>query len=191
MSLIRGVLLAGQFRTHHELNRMSQEEQRNTLIVELSNRSNQKNFQAFNDAALADAGAVLVFLRTARIRNDAQLKTINIDDMRNILIVEIGAMTGMGQELQGLSNIDLVALGLGRFDTGVLLKQNTFLQGVLLAGKFRTQHELNIMSEEDQRNTLIVELSNRSNQNNFQSFNTFELAGMGGSPRLSTRSQDS
>lgn len=179
MSLIRGVLLAGQFRTHHELNRMSQEEQRNTLIVELSNRSNQKNFQAFNDAALADAGAVLVFLRTARIRNDAQLKTINIDDMRNILIVEIGAMTGMGQELQGLSNIDLVALGLGRFDTGVLLKQNTFLQGVLLAGKFRTQHELNIMSEEDQRNTLIVELSNRSNQNNFQSFNTFELAGMG------------
>lgn len=179
MSLIRGVLLAGQFRTHHELNGMSQEDQRNTLIVELSGRSNQNNFQAFNDAELAGAGAVLVFLRTARIRNDAQLKTISIDDMRNILIVEIGAMTGMGRELQGLSNIDLVALGLGRFDTGVSLKQNTFLRGVLLAGKFRTQHELNTMSEEDQRNTLIVELSGRSNQNNFQSFNSFELAGMG------------
>ena len=149
MSLIRGVLLAGKFRTHHELNRMSQEDQRNTLIVELSNRSNQKNFQAFNNAALADAGAALVFLRTARIRNDAQLKTISIDDMRNILIVEIGAMTGMGRELQNLSNIDLVALGLGRFDTGVTLKQNTFLRGVLLAGKFRTQHELNTMPEED------------------------------------------
>ena len=179
MSLIRGVLLAGKFRTHHELNRMSQEDQRNTLIVELSNRSNQKNFQAFNDATLADAGAALVFLRTARIRDDAQLKTISIDDMRNILIVEIGAMTGMGQELQGLSNINLVAIGLGRFDTGVSLKPNTFLRGVLLAGKFRTQHELNTMSEEDQRNTLIVELSGRSNQHNFQSFNNFELAGMG------------
>jgi hypothetical protein len=179
MSLIRGVLLAGQFRTHHELNGMSQEDQRNTLIVELSGRSNQNNFQAFNDAQLADAGAVLVFLRTARIRDDAQLKTISIDDMRNILIVEIGAMTGMGRELQGLSNIDLVALGLGKFDTGITLKQNTFLRGVLLAGKFRTQHELNAMSEEDQRNTLIVELSGRSNQNNFQSFNSFELAGMG------------
>ena len=179
MSLIRGVLLAGQFRTHHEINGMSQEDQRNTLIVELSNRSNQSNFQAFNDAELADAGAVLVFLRTARIRDDAQLKTISIDDMRNILIVEIGAMTGMGRELQGLSNVDLVALGLGRFDTGVSLKQNTFLRGVLLAGKFRTQHELNTTSEEDQRNTLIVELSGRSNQNNFQSFNSFELAGMG------------
>jgi hypothetical protein len=178
MSLIRGVLLAGQFRTHHELNRMSQEDQRNTLIVELSNRSNQKNFQAFNDTALADAGAALVFLRTARIRDDAQLKTISIDDMRNILIVEIGAMTGMGQELQGLSNVDLIALGLGKAAPGTL-RESDFVRGVLLAGKFRTQHELNTMSAEDQRNTLIVELSGRSNQDNFQSFNNFELAGMG------------
>jgi hypothetical protein len=178
MSLIRGVLLAGKFRTHHELNSMSHEDQRNTLIVELSNRSNQKNFQAFNDTALADAGAALVFLRTSRIRDDAQLKTISIDDMRNILIVEIGAMTGMGQELQGLSNVDLVALGLGKAVPGTLGGSN-FVRGVLLAGKFRTQHELNTMSAEDQRNTLIVELSGRSNQHNFQSFNNFELAGMG------------
>lgn len=178
MSLIRGVLLAGKFRTHHELNSMSQEDQRNTLIVELSNRSNQKNFQAFNDAALADAGAALVFLRTARIRDDAQLKTITIDDMRNILIVEIGAMTGMGRDLQGLSNVDLVALGLGKAAPGTL-RESDFVQGVLLAGKFRTQHELNTMSAEDHRNTLIVELSGRNNQQNFQSFNNFELAGMG------------
>jgi hypothetical protein len=178
MSLIRGVLLAGKFRTHHELNGMSHEDQRNTLIVELSNRSNQKNFQAFNDVALADAGAALVFLRTARIRDDAQLKTISIDDMRNILIVEIGAMTGMGQELQGLSNIDLVLLGLGKPRPGGL-NQGSFIRGVLLAGKFRTQHELNRMSADDQRNTLIVELTARSNQSNFQSFNDFDLAGMG------------
>jgi hypothetical protein len=179
MSLIRGVLLAGKFRTHHELNRMSEEDQRNTLIVELSNRSNQKNFQSFTDSALADAGAALVFLRTAGIRDDAQLKTISIDDMRNVLIVEIGAMTGMGRELQGLGNIDLVALGLGKLDPSIWLHKSTFLSGVLLAGKFRTQRELNTMSEEDQRNTLIVELSGRSNQRNFQSFNTSELAGMG------------
>lgn len=177
MSLIRGVLVAGKFRTHHELNRMSQEDQRNTLIVELSNRSNQKNFQAFNDAALADAGAALVFLRTARIRDDAQLKTISIDDMRNILIVEIGAMTGMGRELQGLSNMDLVLLGLG--NRPGFLTPSTFIRGVLLAGKFRTQHELNTMPDDDQRNTLIVELTARINQSNFQSFNDFALAGMG------------
>jgi len=179
MSLLRGVLLAGQFRTQYELNAMSEEDQRNTLIVELTNRSNQNNFQSFNSFDLAGMGAVLVFLRTARIRDDAQLKTLSIDDMRNILIVELDAITGRGLELQGLNNIDLVAIGLGRFDTGISLKQNTFLRGVLLAGQFRTQYELNAMSEEDQRNTLIVELTNRSNQNNFQSFNSFDLAGMG------------
>jgi hypothetical protein len=181
MSLIRLVLLAGQFRTQHELNDMSPEDQRNTLIVELSNRSNQKNFQAFNDTALADAGAALVFLRAARIRDDAQLKTMTIDDMRNTLIVEIGAMTGMGQELQGLSNMDLVLRGLGDEDSGVTLRQPSFIRGVLLAGKFRTQHEVNKMSPDDQRNTLIVELSNRTNQKgrHFQAMDDFTLAGTG------------
>jgi hypothetical protein len=181
MSLIRGVLLAGQFRTHHELNDMSPEDQRNTLIVELSNRSNQKNFQAFNDTALADAGAALVFLRAARIRDDAQLKTMTIDDMRNTLIVEIGAMTGMGQELQGLSNMDLVLRGLGDEDPGVTLRQPSFIRGVLLAGKFRTQHELNKMSRDDQRNTLIVELSNRTKKKafHFQAMDDYTLAGTG------------
>ena len=58
-------------------------------------------------------GAVLVFLREARIRNDAQLKTISIDDMRNILIVEIDGQTHLGSRLQSLSNMDLVLLGLG------------------------------------------------------------------------------
>ena len=181
MSLIRSILLAGQFRTHHELNDMSPEDQRNTLIVELSNRSNQKNFQAFNDTALADAGAALVFLRAAKIRDDAQLKTMTIDDMRNTLIVEIGAMTGMGQELQGLSNLDLVLRGLGDEDSGVTLRQPSFIRGVLLAGKFRTQNELNKMSPDDQRNTLIVELSNRTKKKAFyfQAMDDYTLAGTG------------
>jgi hypothetical protein len=177
MSLLRGVLLAGRFRTQHQLNRMSDEDQRNTLIVELTGRSNQNNFQALNNDALVEAGVVLVFLRTARIRNDAQLKTMSIDDMRNILIVEIGAMTGMGRELQGLSNLELVLIGLGNRPGS--LNQSTFVRGVLLAGKIRTQHELNKTTDEDQRNTLIVELAGRSNQSNFQKFNDFTLAGMG------------
>jgi len=113
MSLLRGVLLAGQFRTQYKLNAMSEEDQRNTLIVELTNRSNQNNFQSFNSFDLAGMGAVLVFLRTARIRDDAQLKTLSIDDMRNILIVELDAITHLGSRLQSLSNMDLVLLGLG------------------------------------------------------------------------------
>ena len=33
------------------------------------------------------------------------------------------------------------------------------MRGILLAGQFRTQHELDTMSADDQRNTLIVELA--------------------------------
>ena len=111
MSLIRGVLLAGKFRTQHELNTMSTEDQRNTLIVEMAGRTNQRvpHFQSLDDAALAEAGAVLVFLRNGRIRTDAELKTISDDDQRNILIVELGAQTNLpGPVLQGMSNMDLV-----------------------------------------------------------------------------------
>jgi hypothetical protein len=42
--------------------------------------------------------------------------------------------------------------------------RNVAIRGVLLAGKFRTQHELNAMSGDDQRNTLIVALTRLTNQ---------------------------
>src|SRR2546428_552288 len=115
MSLIRGVMLAGKFRKHHELNSMSHEDQRNTLIVELSGRTNQSvpHFQSLDDATLAGTGAVLVFLRDARIRDDAALKTMSADNQRNTLIVEIDGQTHLGSRLQSLSNMDLVLLGLG------------------------------------------------------------------------------
>src|SRR5687768_15786406 len=141
MSLIRGVLLAGQFRTHHELNTMSPDDMRNTLIVELAGRSRQTNVQSFDDDTLAGMGALLVYLRTARIRNDASLKTMTSDDMRNTLIVELGGQTQMsGPALQGMSNIDLILLGLGKPQPGSLTV-GSFIRGVLLAGQFRTQHE--------------------------------------------------
>jgi hypothetical protein len=158
MSLIRGVLLAGAFRTQAELNAMSVDDHRNTLIVEMVAHSNQPvgHFQSLDDPALAGVGAVMVFLREARIRTDAELKTMSTDDQRNTLIVELNTQTGRpGPELQAMANIDLVVLGLG--GGGPLLR------GVLLAGNFRTQRELNAMSSEDHRNTLIVELVNYSN----------------------------
>jgi hypothetical protein len=186
MSLIRGVLLAGNFRTQHELNGMSNDDQRNTLIVELTARTNQSvgHFQGMDDATLAGTGAVLVFLRRAKIRTDEQLKTISDDDQRNILIVEIDAQTGLGARLQGLSNLDLVLVGLGSdlATKGVVPGEvSSFIRGVLLAGQFRTQQELDAMSDEDQRNTLIVELAGRTNQTvgHFQAMNDDTLAGTG------------
>jgi hypothetical protein len=41
----------------------------------------------------------------------------------------------------------------------------SFVRGVLLVGKFRTQAALNSMSGEDQRNTLISELAARTRDN--------------------------
>ena len=70
MNLIRGALLAGQFRTHQGLNTMSPDDQRNTLIVEMVKHSNQRgsHYQGMNDANLAGAAAVMVFIRAGRIR---------------------------------------------------------------------------------------------------------------------------
>jgi hypothetical protein len=55
----------------------------------------------------------MVFLREARLRDDATLKTMSADDQRNTLIVEIDGQTHLGSRLQGVSNMDLVLLGLG------------------------------------------------------------------------------
>lgn len=171
MSLIRGVLLAGKFRTHRDLNSMSREDQRNTLIVELTNHSNQTDYQSYDDAALAGMGAVMVFLRECGLRDDQALRTMSADDQRNTLIVEIDGQTRQGSALQGLSNMDLVLVGLGM--------HNFWIRGVLLAGKFRSHHDLNGMSREDQRNTLIVELTNHSNQTNYQAYDDSSLAAAG------------
>jgi hypothetical protein len=172
---IRGVLLAGKFRSQHDLNKMSGEDQRNTLITELTGRTNQPvgHYQSMDNVTLAGAGAVLVFLREAKIRTDEQIRHMSDDDCRNVLIVEIAAQTGLGSKLQALNNMDLVLTG--------LRNNGSYIRGVLLAGHFRAQHELNRMSADDQRNTLITELGGRTNQagRHFQAMNDQALAGAG------------
>jgi len=179
MFLIRGVLLAGGFRLQHELDKMTHDDMRNTLIVELGGRTRQTKLQSFDDDTLAGMGALLVFLRTSRIRDDGALKAMTADDMRNTLIVELGVQTQMsGPALQAMGNVNLVLLGLGKPQPGELTMGH-YIRGALLAGKFRTQHELNSMSADDQRNTLIVEMARHSNQNGYQAFNDFALGGVG------------
>ena len=182
MDFVRGALLAGGFRTHHDLIAMSAGDQRNTLIVEMTKHSNQPggHFQSLNDAQLAGAGAVMVFLLKGGIRDANALKTMSDDDQRNTAIVEVAAQTHLGNALQGHSNIDLVLLALGQNLQGSL-GPSSFIRGVLLAGGFRTHHDLIAMSAGDQRNTLIVEMTKHSNQpgGHFQSLNDAQLAGAG------------
>lgn len=179
---IRGVLLAGGFRTQRELSAMSHDDMRNTLIVELGKHSNQSDYQRFDNEALAGMGAAMVLLREARIRTVAELRQMSAEDHRNTLIVEVGIQTGRGSDLQGFSTMDLVltALGSDIVNRGVSLTSSpSYLRGVLLGGPFRTQAELNRMSPEDHRNTLIVEMANHSNQRHFQSLDNAVLEGAG------------
>jgi hypothetical protein len=118
MTDIRGVLQVGGFRTEAELATMSAEDQRNTLIVELTGRTNQpvEHYQSLVDRALAGAGAILVFIRKKGIRTDAEIKTVSDDDLRNTLIVEVDARTPQTvAQLQALSNLELVELALKVF----------------------------------------------------------------------------
>ncbi|MFI6095971.1 hypothetical protein ACIA8G_10485 [Lentzea sp. NPDC051213] len=179
---IRGVLLAGGFRTQHQLNTMSHEDMRNTLIVVMTSLSNQDDYQRYDNDTLAGMGAAMVFLRRNGLRDDAALKQMSADDQRNVLIVELGAQTGVGRELQGFTNLQLVQIGLGS-DLAVRGRRpgstSFYGRGVLLAGRFRTQHQLNTMSRDDMRNTLIVVMTSLSNQNNYQAYNDADLAGAG------------
>jgi hypothetical protein len=173
---IRGVLLAGGFRTQAQLNVMRRGDQRNTLIVELANhsRSSVADLQALPNDVLAGAGAVMVFLRRGGIRDDAALRTMSVDDQRNTLIVELGIQTGARiDQLQALDSLDLVQLGLGGIFGGSGAAPGavgSYIRGVLLDGGFRTQAQLDAMTADDQRNTLIVEMTAHSNQANYQAY---------------------
>ena len=158
---------------------MSPEDQRNTLIVELTGHSNQRNFQSFDDETLAGMGAVMVFLRHTAIRDDSALARISADEQRNTLIVEMGVQhPHLAERLQGFSNMELVLIALGRGDP--LVAQSALVHPRRPACRkvpFATATERD--SPEDQRNTLIVELANRTNQSDYQSYDDYALAGMG------------
>ncbi len=183
---IRGVLLLGGFRTQHELNAMSYEDMRNTLIVEMTKHSNQDVgwYQGQDDATLGGMGAAMVFLRHTGIRDDAALRGMSADDQRNTLVVEMDAQTGQGRALQALSTLDLVLVALGS-DLAVRGQVpglvSSWIRGVLLVGRFRTQQELTAMSHDDRRNTLIVEMTKHSNQSteSYQALDDAELEGVG------------
>jgi len=171
---ISGALLVGKFRTQQQLKGMSHEDRRNTLITELAGRTRDTlgHYQSLNDSDLAGAGSLLVYLRGTGSRSDQQIKTMSADDMRNTVIVEVGAQTGRGRDLQALSNRELIQLVLGR---------DSYIRGVLLVGKFRTQQQLKGMSSDDQRNTLITELAGRTKDTvgHYQSLNNADLGGAG------------
>jgi hypothetical protein len=117
---LRGVLVAGKWRNETDLENMSDEDCRNTVIVELSGRSKlpQSNghiihnyYQRFNNDELVGKAAVVIYLQESGIRNLATLKTMSDADQRTTLIEENYKHTGL-PILQGLTNQQLVRLAL-------------------------------------------------------------------------------
>lgn len=110
---VSGMLQRGKFRTREQLDSMSPEDRRNTLITELANRTKDSvsYYQSLNNTDLAGAGALLVFLRETRSRTDERIKTMSADDMRNTVIVETNVRTGRNiPDLQALSSMNVVKL---------------------------------------------------------------------------------
>ena len=183
MSFVRGVLLSGKFLTQHELNQVPANDQRNRLIFEIATRTKEDggHLQGMDDASLAGVGALFVFLREAKSRTDQELKAMTADDMRNTVIVGVGAQTGLsGGVLQGMKNIDLVLLALGK-EAPNSLTAGTYLQGVLIASGLLTHAQASRMTADQQRNTLIFHLATHSKEDGgrLQGLNDFELAGAG------------
>jgi hypothetical protein len=116
-----GVLLAAGWRSMADVQTMSLEDQRNTVIVELSKHANMPvpYFQGLDNDALIEKGAVTVFLLKAGIRDALALQAMTDDDQRNTLIVEDAGHTGTaGPVLQGMNDLQLVRVGLDWFNRG-------------------------------------------------------------------------
>jgi hypothetical protein len=107
-----GVLQAGGWRTSGQLNTMSADAQRSAIIETLSGLSTT-DFRGWDDESLIGGGAVTVVLQKAKIRSDAELKTMPHDDHRNTLIVENGGHTGRsGEEFWAMNNQGIAKVAL-------------------------------------------------------------------------------
>lgn len=175
-TMIDGLLVLGGFRDFPTIVTMSSDDRRNTLIADLSARTNQpvSHYQGMDDATLAGTGATLLLLREIQACTDDQLRTISDEDQRTLMLTALNAQTGTPvSDLRAKSNAELVGIG--------LTQDGSAIRGVLLLGQFRTFVELNTMSRDDRRNTLITELVNRTKQpvTHYQAMTDPDLAGAG------------
>jgi hypothetical protein len=117
-----GVLLAGGWRSAEDLASMSHDDRRNTVIVELSGRTNippdrPRFLQQFNDDELIGKAAVYIFILKAGIRTLESMRAMSTDDLRNIIIVENDARVHLGARiLQSLTDQRLAQIALGWFN---------------------------------------------------------------------------
>lgn len=150
-------VLVNGWRTLAQLNQMSEDDIRNTLIVELSKCSTDTVpvLQGETNSQLAANGFIYYFLLADGYTAPA-LAAMSLDNQRNTMIVILNKLLGTAiPDLQALHNSQLVNLLIA--STG----GSKTAKSVQING-WRTATELESMSDDDIRNTIIVELSNRS-----------------------------
>lgn len=109
-------LVEGGWRTRAQLNAMTPEDERNTLIVELTKHTRQpqknptKYFQGKKSPALVGKAAILLVLVRTRARDEAALTAMSDADQRNALIDALDRWTQLGLgRLRKMGDMALVA----------------------------------------------------------------------------------
>jgi hypothetical protein len=146
------------WRTAPEVEAMSEDDQRNTVIVELNKKGlgSISHLQGWTNAQLAQAADTPTRLDECLITNGwksaEQMEGWSGDDQRNTVIVELNnAGFGSISYLQGNSNGDLVKQ----------CARYVKLGHVLVSNSWRSLDDIRSMSIEDRRNTVITELNNK------------------------------
>ncbi len=114
MDTVGEALVAGQWRTPDALLTMSHQDERNTLITELSHITSESVdwLQSNDDDALIEYAAVAIFLRDEEIRQEDKLAEMSKEDQRNTLITVLHNWTDDPvDDLQSKSSMDLVVIG--------------------------------------------------------------------------------
>jgi hypothetical protein len=108
---LSGVLVADGKRKDTEIQKMTTEDTRNTVIVELWNYFPGVNFPSFHNEKLINTYGMVIVLKKAFGKSSGWFMNVSIDNTRNTLIVELDKKTKKGiKSLQALSNGELVQL---------------------------------------------------------------------------------
>lgn len=117
-AVLPGVLLVGDWSAATGTTGLAGED-RAALIERMGSLSSDaaEELESLSDEDLAGRGAVAAFLLAAAIRGKDELARTSCEDQRNTLIVENHKHAGVaGEQLQGMTNRQLVGVGLRWFD---------------------------------------------------------------------------
>lgn len=112
-SEIRGVLLAGGFRSQSELVAMSKQDWRDVLITELANRTagSLSEYAKLDNIDLAGIGMLLVYQLGYERNGAASVAQMTAQDIRSTAIQNLNRQTGIPiKHLSELENIELAKL---------------------------------------------------------------------------------